>query len=134
MNHDVRRVAGVAKNFTLSEYDRRTASKMKNKISGLLMEVGATYDKRELHEKRYFGQLLERVEDVPASVKDLLTLSRSNMELFEAVQKKLLKTLREDSLISKRVELLRSISGVGEVLALKWVLEIGNPIRFSNSG
>jgi transposase len=31
----------------------RTSSKMKNKISGLLMEVGATYDKRKLHGKRY---------------------------------------------------------------------------------
>jgi len=38
----------------------RTAYKMKNKISGLLMEVGAVYDKRKLHGKRYFGQLLER--------------------------------------------------------------------------
>jgi transposase len=111
----------------------RIASKMKNKISGLLMEVGAVYDKRRLHGKKYFGQLLERVEDVPESVKDLLKLSRSNMELFEAVQKKLLKTLRENSLISKRVELLRSISGVGEVMALTWVLEIGDPERFSNS-
>jgi len=111
----------------------RTATKMKNKISGLLMEVGAVYDKRKLHGKRYFGQLLERVEDVPESVKDLLKLSRRSMELFEAVQKKLLKTLREDSLISKRVELLRSIAGVGEVMALTWVLEIGDPKRFSNS-
>jgi transposase len=111
----------------------RTSSKMKNKISGLLMEVGATYDKRKLHGKKYFGQLLEQVEDVPESVKDLLKLSRSSMELFEAVQKKLLKTLREDSLISRRVELLRSISGVGEVTALTWVLEVGDPERFSNS-
>jgi len=111
----------------------RTSSKMKNKISGLLMEVGATYDKRKLHGKKYFGQLLEQVEDVPESVKDLLKLSRSSMELFEAVQKKLLKILREDSLISRRVELLRSISGVGEVTALTWVLEVGDPERFSNS-
>jgi transposase len=111
----------------------RTASKMKNKISGLLMEVGAVYDKRKLHGKKYFGQLLERVEDVPESVKDLLKLSRSNMELFETVQKKLVKVLREDSRISKRVEMLRSISGVGEVMALTWVLEVGDPGRFSNS-
>ena len=111
----------------------RAASKMKNKISGLLMEVGTVYDKRKLHGKRYFGQLLERVEDVPDSVKDLLKLSRSNLELFVVIQKKLLKVLREDSLISKRVELLRSISGVGEVMALTWVLEIGDPKRFSNS-
>src|SRR5512133_1798476 len=32
----------------------RTAVKMKNKMSGLLMEVGATYDKRRLHGRRYF--------------------------------------------------------------------------------
>ena len=54
----------------------RTAVKMKNKISGLLMEVGAPYSKRRLHGKRYFDQLLEQVEDVPESVKDLLRLSK----------------------------------------------------------
>ena len=51
----------------------RTASTMKNKMSGLLMEVGATYDKRRLHGKRYFKTLPERVEDVPESVKELLS-------------------------------------------------------------
>ncbi len=65
----------------------RTATQMKNKISGLLMEVGATYDKKRLHGKRYFGQLLERVEDVPESVKELLCLSRGNMERFDTVQR-----------------------------------------------
>lgn len=105
----------------------RTAVKMKNKISGLLMEVGATYDKRRLHGKKYFYQLLERVEDVPESVKELLLLSRSNMELFTAVQKKLVKALRENPLIRDRVERLQSIAGIGEVAALTWVLEIGDP-------
>ena len=111
----------------------RTAVTMKNKIAGLFMEVGATYDKKRLHGKRYFGQLLERVEDVPESVKELLCLSRGNLELFAAVQKKLIKTLRENPVIRKRVELLRSIAGVGEVMALTWVLEIGDPGRFSSS-
>ena len=32
----------------------RTAIKMKNKISGLLMEVGAPYNKRRLHGKKYW--------------------------------------------------------------------------------
>jgi len=111
----------------------RTATQMKNKISGLLMEVGATYDKQRLHGKRYFKQLLERVEDVPDSVKELLSLSRGNLELFAAVQKKLIKTLRENEVIRERVERLRSIAGVGEVMALTWVLEIGDPERFSSS-
>ena len=111
----------------------QTATRMKNKISGLLMEVGATYDKRRIHGKRYFNSLLERVENVPTSVKELLALSRSNLELFTAVQKKLLKTLRDNNLIRQRVELLMSIQGVGEVLALTWVLEIGEPSRFRSS-
>lgn len=111
----------------------RTAVKMKNKMSGLLQEVGASYDKRRLHGKKYFHHLLERVEDVPDSVKELLLLSRSNLELFEAIQKKLTKTLRSNPLIRERVELLQSIAGIGEVAALTWVLEIGDPERFSNS-
>jgi len=111
----------------------RTAVKMKNKISGLLMEVGATYDKRRLHGKKYFSQLLDRVEDVPGSVKELLLLSRGNLELFTAIQKKLVRALRQNPLIRERVERLQSIAGIGEVAALTWVLEIGDPIRFSNA-
>lgn len=111
----------------------RTAVKMKNKISGLLMEVGAPYNKRRLHGKQYFDQLLEQVEDVPESVKELLRLSRGSLELFDAVQKKLIKALRSNSQIQARVELLTSIAGIGEITALTWVLEVGDPGRFSNS-
>ena len=111
----------------------RTASRMKNKVSGLLMEVGAPYDKRRLHGKRYFNTLLEQVEDVPESVKNLLKLSRSSFEIFNAVQKKLIKALKDNDLIRERVQRLMSIQGVGEVLALTWVLEIGEPTRFSSS-
>ena len=63
-------------------------------------------------------ELLERVEDVPDSVKDLLRLSRSNLELFTAVQKRLIATLREQPLIRERVARLLSIPGVGEITAL----------------
>jgi transposase len=111
----------------------RAATQMKNKMAGLLMEVGATYNKRSLHGRRYFNNLLERVEDVPDSVKELLLLSRGNLELFSAVQKKLINTLREQPLISERVKRLMSIAGVGEITALTWALEIGDPARFSSS-
>lgn len=111
----------------------RTAVKMKNKMSGLLMEVGATYSKEKLHRKKYFSGLLERIEDVPDSVKNMLKLSRSSLEMFEAVQKKLVRTLREDKLIRERVQRLMSIKGVGEVMALTWVLEAGDSSRFSNA-
>jgi transposase len=108
----------------------RTAVKMKNKISGLLMETGAPYAKRRLHGRKHFENLLERIEDVPESVKDLLRLSRNSLEMFEAVQKKLVKILREDKQIHDRVQRLMTIRGVGEVMALTWVLEIGEPDRF----
>lgn len=111
----------------------RLASQMKNKMSGLLMEVGASYDKKRLHGRKYFTQLLETVEDVPDSVKDLLRLSRGNLELFTAAQKKLTGALLDHPLIGKRVECLMSIPGVGEILALTWVLEIGEVDRFSNA-
>ena len=65
----------------------RISVKMKNKISGLLMEVSAPYDKKRLHSRKCFEELLSKVEDVPASVITLLKLSRSNLKLFLAVQK-----------------------------------------------
>ena len=40
--------------------------------------------------------------------------------------------LRKDSLLAKRVMLLESIRGVGEVTALTWALEVGDPHRFSS--
>ena len=111
----------------------RTAVKMKNKMSGLLMEVGATYSKEKLHRRKYFDNLLERIEDVPESVKNMLKLSRSSLEMFDAVQKKLVRTLREDNLIHERVQRLMSIKGVGEVMALTWVLETGDSSRFHSA-
>ena len=110
-----------------------TAVRMKNKMSGLLMEVGAIYDKKRLHGKKYFGALLERVEDVPDSVKGLLRFSRNGFEMFDGIQKKLVTALRKNNMIRERVERLMSIPGVGEIMALTWVLEIGDVTRFSSS-
>jgi transposase len=106
--------------------------RMQNKMSGMLMEVGAEYNKQRLHGKQYFTELLETVAEVPESVKDLLRLSRGAMEMFEATQQQLLARLRKDPLLAQRVSLLRSIGGVGEVTALTWVLEVGDPQRFSS--
>jgi len=110
----------------------RTAVKMKNKMSGLLMEVGASYSKKRLHGKKYFNSLLERVEEIPHSVKELLKLSRASFEMFSAVQKRLVEALRTNSLIRDRVQRLMSIQGIGEVTSLTWVLEIGDPKRFGS--
>lgn len=109
----------------------RMATALKNKMSGLLMEVGAQYSKKRLHGRKYFNDLLESVEDVPSSVVELLKFSRTGLEIFTGVQKKLLAALTENDLIRDRVCKLMTIPGVGEVTALTWVLEIGDPNRFS---
>jgi transposase len=106
------------------------ATRMKNKMGGLLMEVGAEYNKQQLHGKKYFHELLDNLEEAPESVKRLLRLSRGALEMFEAAQQEILAGLRKNALLSARVELLRSIRGVGEVTALTWALEVGEPHRF----
>ena len=95
------------------------------------MEVGAGYNKKRLRGKKYFHELLERVDEIPDTVKDFLKMSRSSFELFQGIQKQLIAVLRSN-LIRERVERLMTIQGVGEVIALTWALEIGDPGRFSS--
>jgi transposase len=106
------------------------AVQMKNRISGLLMESGAEYNKKRLHGEKYFGELLEGLEEVPESVKDLLRLSRGALETFQATQQQLLTRLEKHPQLTQRVNRLRTIRGVGAVTALTWALEIGEPKRF----
>lgn len=109
----------------------RTAVKLKNKMSGLLMEVGAEYDKRRLHGKRYFHELLESIEDVPDSVLAMLRMNRAGLEQFQDFQRRLLAGLRDNPLLRDRVDCLMTIPGIGEVTALTWVLEVGEASRFA---
>jgi len=85
------------------------AVRMKNKVSGLLMEVGAEYNKQQLHGAKYFTALLDRLEEVPESVKDLLRLSRGALETFETTQKQLLARLKKHPRLAERVKRLESI-------------------------
>ena len=47
------------------------------------MEVGAPYSKQRLHAKGYFYPLLDELADTPESVRRLLLISRSQLELFQ---------------------------------------------------
>jgi transposase len=106
-------------------------TRMKNKTAGLLMEVGAEYTKKKLHGEKYFGLLLERLDgEIPDSVKDLLRLSRGQVELYGSIQKRLQKGLMQYPMLQERVQRLMSIQGIGEVTALTWALEIGECERF----
>ena len=110
----------------------RQAVTMKNKTTGLLMEVGAAYDAKRVHQRGYFNELLEGLEEVPPSVVQLLRTTRGGMEMFQGAQKQLVDALVRHDQLRERVERLRSIKGVGEVTALTWALEIDDPARFSN--
>lgn len=110
----------------------RQAVLMKNKMAGLLMEVGAEYNKDKLHGKGYFDNMLTTVEDVPESVIDLLKMSRASLEMFQAVEKRLRNALKNHPALRERVERLSSIAGVGDMTALTWALEIGDVGRFSS--
>lgn len=109
------------------------AVRMKNKMAGLLMETGALYVKEKLHGKKYFATLLEELEEVPESVIDLLRLSRGALEMFESTQKRLVRELLADPELTERVQRLMSIPAVGEITALTWALEAGDPARFPSS-
>jgi transposase len=112
----------------------RQATRMKNRIAGLLMETGTPYNKQRLHGQAYFHELLGSLRETPDSVVDLLKVSRRQLEFFETIQKRLLKGLREDPELQQRLERLQSIRGVGEIVALTWALEIADVKRFPSIG
>lgn len=108
------------------------ATRMKNKASGLLMEMGVEYAKSKLHGKKYFSELLDSLEEVPSSVRELLRMTRVNLEVFAGAQRGLLEALTRHAALRERLELLKSVGGVGDVTALTWALEIDDPHRFSS--
>ena len=107
--------------------------RMQNKIAGLLMETGTPFVKEKLHGKKYFANLIQALEEVPESVRDLLQMSRGAMEMFEITQKRLVQRLLAEAALRQRVERLGSIRGVGEITALTWALEVADPHRFSSN-
>ena len=49
---------------------------MKNRVSGLLLETGVSYNKRRLHKVGYFADLMSSNDEVHESIRPLLKLSR----------------------------------------------------------
>src|SRR6202795_3054466 len=111
----------------------RQAVRMKNKVSGLLMEVGIPYNQQKVHQKKYFAELLQKEKkEMPPSMPELLRLSRSTVETLTGMQRQLIRALENDALLAARVERLASIPGVGRVVALTWALEMGDISRFGS--
>ncbi len=75
--------------------------------------------------------MLERLQ-TPDSILQLLRLSRGTLEMLKTVERRLIHQLRNDPRLHRRVQLLMSIRGVGEVLALTWALEAGEVQRLAS--
>ncbi len=88
-------------------------TQMKNRISGLLMEMSCN-------------------EEVNESIRPLLKLSRETVVRSQRLDYALVHSLERDPLLAERLKRLRTIPGVGPITALTWALEIGDVSRFQS--
>src|ERR1700674_3693709 len=110
----------------------RQMVQMKNKISGLLMEAGVSYNKQRLHKAGYFRELLATNPDINEGLKPLLQLCRETVGRLQKTESAMVLSLERDSLLMDRVERLMTIPAVGPITALTWTLEVGDVQRFSS--
>ena len=103
---------------------------MKNRVSGLLMETGVSYNKRRLHKVGYFADLMATNEQIHECIRPLLRLSRDHIERAQKLDYALISSLERDPLLKERLRRLRTVPGVGPITALTWALEIGDFTRF----
>ena len=103
---------------------------MKNRVSGLLMETGVSYNKQRLHKVGYFAELMTTNEDMHESIRPLLKLSRDMISRSQKLDYTLISSLERDPLLKERLRRLRTVPGVGPITALTWALEIGDYTRF----
>jgi transposase len=105
---------------------------MKNRVSGLLMEGGVSYDKQRLHKMGYFSEMLSTNKEIDNSIRPLLRLGREHIERGQRLDRALISSLEHDPLLSERLRRLQTIPGVGPITALTWALEVGDYTRFQS--
>src|SRR3974377_1418374 len=103
---------------------------MMNRVSGLLMETGVSYNKRRLHKVGYFSKMMATNEEVSDCVRPLLRLSREHIDRAQRLDYALVSSLERDPLLAERLRRLRTVPGLGPITALTWALEIGDFTRF----
>lgn len=104
-----------------------------NKTAGLLMSAGVEYERRRLHGKRYFHDLVKHNQWIGEDLRPLLAFNREQIETLQGMEQRLIRMLASHPCLQSRVEALRSIDGVGPVTALTWALEIAEPERFHSA-
>jgi transposase len=105
----------------------------KNSMAGLLMSAGVEYERRRLHGKRYFNDLLKDNEWIDRELRPLLEFNRAQIVSLEAMDRRLMGMLERHPLLRARVEALMEIDAVGSVTALSWALEVATPERFRSA-
>ena len=110
----------------------RQMVQMKNRVSGLRMESGVSYDKQRLHKMGYFTELFSTSEEISDNIRPLLRLGREHILRGQRLDRALISSLERDPLLSERLRRLRTIPGVGPITALTWALEIGDFTRFQS--
>ncbi len=101
-----------------------------NRTAGLLMESGVEYERRRLHGKRYFSELMRNNGWVSEELSPLFRFGRQQIESLAEMDRRLIGMLEQHPQLEARVAALRKIDGVGPILALSWALETGTPERF----
>jgi transposase len=82
---------------------------IKNRISGLLMETGVSYNKQRLHKLGYFTELMSSNDEVNESIRPLLKLSRETVVRSQRLDYALVSSLERDPLLAERLKRLRTI-------------------------
>ena len=103
---------------------------MKNQVFGLLMETGASYDKGRRHQVGYFKDMVWMNSEVSNSVQSLPKFCRDEIENSQKADYHMVSFLERDPLLKERLDLLRTVPGMGPITALTWALEIGDFTRF----
>ena len=107
-------------------------TRFKNATAGMLMQSGVEYQRRRLHGKRYFQELMREKGWVAPELRPLLEFNRQQIETLGQMDQRLIAMLERHPQLQQRVAALQSIDGVGPVTALTWGLEIGTPRRFES--
>src|SRR5437763_16939249 len=77
---------------------------MKNRVSGLLMETGVSYNKQRLHKLGYFTELISSNDEVSESIRPLLKLSRETIVRSQKLDYALVSSLERDPLRAERLK------------------------------
>ena len=87
----------------------RQMVQMKNRISGLLMETGVSYEKKRLYTQRYFEEVVWNHPEVSAHIRPLLRVSRESILQCRKTEYALRKSLQRDPLLAERLQRLKTV-------------------------